>query len=338
MVKRTFIVHYEQWLEQDADALGWSEKSEISIRLTSDALTSGWITGFGKYPIDYLVLNLIGLHARPLADQDIELLGPSSIVTAEDRGRMFSYITDAGLADLLGKDRQTIADSAVRLAADGHLTIRKLDRDAQIRLGGRFNGNKLYILSGNVALRKEIVGRENIKVDAKEEDITHRAGFSRTVSAPIESTVRDFSPTVRDFSAPPVGFSRTNLNTLVVVDAVDLEQTFDFRDEAVFGHFAAKKGSLYKPTGNDRKALKRLREAGYSLQQITAAIDEAFDRGDNPTTFVYCVRIVEDYTPARHETPALPASPAMPAMPAAMPALPAISTSPADLPEEVKTL
>ncbi len=305
MVKRTFIVHYEQWLEQDADAPGWSEHKEITVRLTSDALTGGWLQQFGDHPVDYLVLTVIALHARPLTDDDIDLLLP--LVTAQDKGRLFAYLTDLGLADMLGMNRRTIIASTERLGNNGHLIARKLDKNIQLRFKGRFNGDTVYILSGNVAIRKELHDREKDRVQKM-----------HTVN---DDRVHLMSPSEQGM--------HTNLNTLVVVDAVDLEHIFDFRDEAVFGHFAAKKGNPYKPTGNDRKALKRLREAGYSLQQITTAIDEAFDRGDNPTTFAYCARIVEDYRPA------LPALPAAPATPALLPASPAL---PADLPEEIKAL
>ncbi len=53
MKTRVFIVHYEQTLSEDSDASGWSEHREISVRLTSDALTSGWLQRFSRNPIDY---------------------------------------------------------------------------------------------------------------------------------------------------------------------------------------------------------------------------------------------------------------------------------------------
>jgi len=77
------------------------------------------------------------------------------------------------------------------------------------------------------------------------------------------------------------------------------EQHTSDSDEVVFTHFAARKGQPYAPTGNDRQALIALSEAGYTLAQIIAVIDETFDRGDAPKRFTYCARIVQDRPPAR---------------------------------------
>ncbi len=134
--RRAFIIQYEQSLGEEADPAkpGWSEHKEISVRVTSDALTGGWIQQFGEYPIDYLVLNIISLHARPLADDDIALLKPFRLVTERDRGRLFAYITDLAIADILGKDRRAVGRATKRLAVNGHLTVRALNKDAQTRL------------------------------------------------------------------------------------------------------------------------------------------------------------------------------------------------------------
>ncbi len=83
-----------------------------------------------------------------------------------------------------------------------------------------------------------------------------------------------------------------------------------FVDEDAFAHFAKRKGQPYAPTGRDRKALKTLQDTGYSPEQIIAAIDGTFDRGDNPKRFTYCARIVHDRPPAR--PPAAPTEPTRP--------------------------
>ena len=48
MKKRSFIIRYEQWLEEFEDRPGWSEKKEISVKVTSDALTSRWLAEFDQ--------------------------------------------------------------------------------------------------------------------------------------------------------------------------------------------------------------------------------------------------------------------------------------------------
>lgn len=92
-------------------------------------------------------------------------------------------------------------------------------------------------------------------------------------------------------------------------------------------HFAARQGRPASPTGRDRQAVNDLREAGYSLAEILAGIDLAFDRGDQPKRFAYCARIVQDTPPARLPARSLTA----PELPAESdPALAPI-TIPADL-------
>lgn len=76
------------------------------------------------------------------------------------------------------------------------------------------------------------------------------------------------------------------------------EERQTFTDEEIFARFAQRKHQTYQATGNDRKALSVLRERGYSLAQIVAAINEVFERGDNPKHFTYCARIVRDRPPA----------------------------------------
>ncbi len=117
--RRAFIIQYEQSLGEEADPAkpGWSEHKEISVRVTSDALTGGWIQQFGKHPIDYLLLNVIALHARPLTDGDIEMLRPFGLATSRDLGKLFAYITDTGLADILRVDRKTVAASTQQLVS-----------------------------------------------------------------------------------------------------------------------------------------------------------------------------------------------------------------------------
>ncbi len=108
--------------------------------------------------------------------------------------------------------------------------------------------------------------------------------------------------------------TKTRGHPEVVDVVVDQDQELDvvFSDDAVFAHFAARQGRPSSPTGRDRQSLHELREAGYSLAEILAGIDLAFDRGDQPKRFAYCARIVQDTPPARLlarplATPELPA-------------------------------
>jgi hypothetical protein len=80
------------------------------------------------------------------------------------------------------------------------------------------------------------------------------------------------------------------------------EQSLKF-DEKIFAHFATRLTRPYSPTGNDHRATLTLRSEGYSLEEIIAAIDEAFARGVTPKRFAYCARIVRDRPPVRPPVP-----------------------------------
>jgi len=225
MVKRTFIVHYEQWLEQDADALGWSEHKEITVRLTSDALTSGWLLQFSNTPLDYLVLTVISLHARLMNAKDLEWLSKFGLATDADLGRMFSYATDMTIAAELGIHRTTVAACAERLAENNNLVIRSMDGEQhnQLRQSGNFKGRKIYIIAGGVALKKSVTDLESRRVGSTDTVESYRVSPTDTVTPQDQPTV-SVQPTHR------VSPTDTNINTLVV-DVDQSEHIFDFRDD-----------------------------------------------------------------------------------------------------------
>ncbi len=277
MVKRTFIVHYEQWLEQDADALGWSEHKEITVRLTSDALTSGWLLQFGDTPLDYLVLTVISLHARPINEKDVEWLSEFGLATTADLGRMFSYATDMTIAAELGIHRNTVAVCAERLAENNNLIIRSMDGEQhnQLRQGGNFKGKKIYIIAGDVALKKGATDLES-----------HRAGWTGTVESDragsTGTVIPQDQPTVPVQQAHRAGSTGTNIRTVDVVVG---------ETERVFARFLERKGNAYEFTEKDRRELDALIADGYSLNDILRGIDAAFALPSKPQRFVQCVRV-----------------------------------------------
>src|SRR4030065_158556 len=101
--QRVLQFEYQQSLVQDSDRPGWSEEVTVSVRLLSDALTSGWYRErFGNKGNDFVILIAIAMHARPLKGEDLALLVGLGMATPEDDGRLYARVTDLALADELG--------------------------------------------------------------------------------------------------------------------------------------------------------------------------------------------------------------------------------------------
>lgn len=301
MQNDVLIIEYQQALRYNSDQQRWSEDLDISVRLGAEALTSGWLRDqFGGRggPLEFITLMAITLHARPLIGAPLQDFIRLQIACAEDEGRMFSLISDAGLADELGLERHTVDAAAERLRDKGLIDIWPLPK--QYRQQGRFSASKVYVLSGQTqrTFVKEITRRS-------ESTEAHRGSLTTTVAAPPQ---------------PHRGSSSSNRGAGTTTnDVVDLVVVAEKEDETIFTHFAARKNEpTYAPTGRDRQALGELRRAGYAPEQIIAGIDAVFDRGDRPRRFAYCARVIQDQPPAQ------------PAAPAATPALPTDPVTPAE--------
>jgi hypothetical protein len=153
---------YRQALAHDSDKPGWSETLDISVRLTSAALTSGWLrTYFAGRGNDFLVLLAIVMHARPLNGEDLDLLVQLGMASSEDRGRLYARITGMALAEELGMSRNTVRTCARRLAELNLIAERDIPDGTSFRDShGKFDGVKVYLLSGVVEdwLEKDIQG------------------------------------------------------------------------------------------------------------------------------------------------------------------------------------
>jgi len=294
MKRRSFVIRYEQWLEEFEDRPGWSEKKEISVKITSDALTSGWLAEFDQ-PIDYLVLTVIGLHARPMTMDDIDVLRAFNLATNKDVGRLFTYVTDETLAIELAKDRKTIAAATYRLAHKGVVTVRSLPKplaSEQIRIGGKFRGNKIYILSGEMAIKKEVEERAEL-ARVEKTDTVHRHRVEK-----LDTVKPATLPAVSNFSPARVQSLRTNIDDDPQEEEGEdrptlLPNTEDYAEaiRALFAEVVHKPG--YELTPGDLKAITRLHKLDATLDEVRAGIGDVLDAGKKPKTFAYCAPQVE---------------------------------------------
>jgi hypothetical protein len=289
--QRVLQFEYQQSLVQDSDRPGWSEDVTVSVRLLSDALTSGWYRErFGGKGNDFVILIAIAMHARPLKGEDLELLVRLGMATPEDDGRLYARVTDLALADELGMSAKTIMRATERLMEEQAIKIVDIPdinvffRDSH----GRFNGTKVYLLAGDLQSRF-------LEKRVEQSD-------RWTKSPTVESHRRTKSPSVephRETKSPARG---TNVPTNIVDDE-DEEEDGAALVERVFSYFAERKGSSdYHPTVKEQVALEKLLADCFSFEQIIAGIDAAFARPSRPKHFTHCAAIARDLARLQQES------------------------------------
>jgi hypothetical protein len=280
MEQRVLQFEYQQSLVQETDRSGWSEIVTVSIRLLSEAITSGWYRlQFANRGNDFVILLAIAMHARPLKGDDLIMLVNLHMATQEDEGRLYARVSDAALADELGMSRMTIARATRRLAEDKSIHMVEIPeklfafRDSH----GRFNGKKVYLIAGDIQSRF---------LEKSIEKVNH---------ATKSSTVKDNPATKKCIPVP-------NSSINVINDEDDEEGTASFI-QRVFSYFARRKGDLdYHPTIKEQIALEKLFRDGFSFEQMIAGIDVAFIRPSRPRYFTHCAAITRDLIRFQQET------------------------------------
>ena len=289
--QRVLQFEYHQSLVQDSDRPGWSEEVTVSVRLLSEALTSGWYRErFGGKGNDFVILIAIAMHARPLKGEDLALLVRLGMATPEDDGRLYARVTDLALAGELGMSAKTIMRATERLM--GEQAIRVVDiPDANVFFRdshGRFNGTKVYLLAGD--LQSRFLEK---RVDQNDR---------WTKSPTVESHRKTKSPSVEPHRGTKSPARRTNVPTNIVDDEDEEEDTAAL-GERVFAYFAERKGgSDYRPTEKEQAALEKLLADGFTYKQTIAGIDTAFARPARPKYFTHCAAIARDLVRLQQES------------------------------------
>ena len=127
--QRVLQFEYQQSLLQDSERSGWSENFSVSVRLFSEAITSGWYrTRYSSHGNDFVILLAIAMHARPLKGDDLDMLVNLHMAKPGDEGRLYARVSDVALADELGMSRTTVSRACQRLAGDQSITILEIPR------------------------------------------------------------------------------------------------------------------------------------------------------------------------------------------------------------------
>ncbi len=151
-----FKIITEQALDLVLDARDHERFTETRpwarIELGYEAIERDWLQRFKPNWIDLPILLAIGLHARPLIGADFKMLVELGLAQATDEGRLYTRITDTGLADILGCSRYWISGATARLSAKGLLRAAQLPKYFQDSRG-KFAGTEAYILPGEVLIR-----------------------------------------------------------------------------------------------------------------------------------------------------------------------------------------
>jgi hypothetical protein len=293
--QRVLQFEYQQSLVQDSERSGWSENVSVSVRLLSEAITSGWYRiQFASRGNDFVILLAIAMHARPLKGEDLKMLVNLHMAEPEDEGRLYARVSDVALAEELGMSRMTIARAEQRLAEDKSIVILEIPkkltafRDSH----GRFNGNKVCLIAGDIQSRFLEKNIEKV----------NRAAFSSTVDMADDGNCAAKSATVDDRCETKNGRSASNSRINVIEDEGDEEETAALV-EAVFSYFARRKGEPdYHPTIKEQIALEKLIRDGFNSKQIIAGIEAAFLRPSRPKYFTHCAAITRDLIRYQQET------------------------------------
>jgi hypothetical protein len=280
MEQRVLQFEYQQSLIQVSEQKGWSEEVSVSVRLLSEAITSGWYRQqFAHRGNDFIILLAIAMHARPLRGEDLKMLINLHMAAPADEGRLYARVSDAALAEELGMSRMTIARATHRLAKDRMLNMivipaqQGVFRDSH----GHFNGKKVYLIAGDIQSR---FLEKNIE---KLNHVTKCSTVNRT-----QDTKSD------------INGSKLNINTRN--DEDDKEVTALYFQQ-IFSYFARKKGDLaFHPTIKEQIALEKLIRDGFCFEQVIAGIDVAFIRPSRPRYFTHCAAITRDLVRLQQET------------------------------------
>ncbi len=295
--QRVVQFEYQQALVQESGSPRWSEELNISVRILSEALTSGWLrehfAGRGGAN-DFLVLLAIAMHARPLRGEDLTYLTALGVAAPEDENRLYARISDLALADELGLYRTTIASSAQRLAGKEFITVREIPEEIAFRDShGRFGGSKVYLLAGDLNHRFLV---KDVEADRVGLTATVKTPGQAETPKPREGLTATVTPTVRVQPTHHARSSDTNRGEEEEEEGPPLSP-----QEMIFGHFASCKGAqFYKPSLRDEQAVAALVAEGFSLNQILSGIDRAFSQHTGKTPirhFTFCVPIIRDPVP-----------------------------------------
>jgi len=281
---RVLQFEYQQCLLQDSSRPGWSEEVTVSVRLLSQAITTGWYRDrFASHGNDLIILLAIAMHSRPLQGEDLKLLVSLHMATPADEGRLYAKVSDVALADELGMSRMTIARSTQRLAAEKSISIVGIpDQVIAFRdTHGHFNGTKIYLIAGEI--HSQFIDKSVEK--------TNRA----TKCNPVE-----LSPACHRATkyCKPALDERIN-----VIDDEDDEEGTPTRNERVLTYFAKRKGDPdYHPTQKEQAALDKLINDGFTYAQIASGIEAAFARPSQPKYFTHCAAITRDLVRFKQES------------------------------------
>lgn len=283
-LERVLQFEYQQCLLQDSSRPGWSEEVSVSVRLLSQAITTGWYRErFASHGNDFIILLAIAMHARPLQGEDLKMLMNLEMATLADKGRLYARVSDMALADELGMSRMTISRATKRLAAEKSISIIGIpDQVTAFRdTHGHFNGTKVYLIAGEIhsqLIDKSVKGGSRATKSNTVEETAVRHGATKTYSPALDACIN-------------------------IIDDEDDEEGTPNLKQRVLAYFARRKGAWeYHPTQKEQSALEKLISDGFTYAQIVSGIEAAFSRPSRPKYFTHCAAITRDLVRFKQES------------------------------------
>ncbi len=214
------------------------------IKINGELVSSGFLSQIpGNAFKIFLVLTSRATVLGDRSDDDrfFDELKAKNIVTENDRGRLFCYLTHTDICELTGLTKNTVTSQTDILA-----NLELVEKRSIPTGRGRGTFNIYFILP--TALVDKNDGAKNGTGNPKH-SVNNRDGNNN---------------------------NRSKIGTNLIL--IDSDSDNDFDSDSIFDYFAHRKNdAAYRPTAHDRQHLADLRAAGCTTRLMQRAIDVAFE-------------------------------------------------------------
>ena len=118
---------------------------DTRVEFGREALTQGLLDRVR--PTALKILLALATHVRPLVGQELEQAITLGLASPADAGQLFTFVTDLALADELRMSRNTVRDALAQWQDEGLIAIHARTGEPVRSLDGRYQIQRLVILS-----------------------------------------------------------------------------------------------------------------------------------------------------------------------------------------------
>lgn len=293
--QRVISIEHHQSLTHGGGA-SWSEHFDISFRFLSGALSTGWLAKVDGNELKMLIA--LGLHARPLSGNDLALLVRLGFAGPKDAGRLFTYVTDKGLAAELNMDRKTIRALGQELKNKTMLDVWEIplegDSRSELTQAG-YAGTKIYLLAGETNVFTKEVTPKGVPENPTPPSSENRGG-GENFPTPISSGDQgggEKLPTPMRKNSPGVGKNSPQI-LIHEEEEEDDHPRSNVLADPVLARFVQLKGGRHEFSEKELAARQKLAALGIPDDHILREMERAFRRQNKPRHFTLVANIAKE--------------------------------------------